>query len=421
MKNEARTDDSRFAHIPPYKRVMLAVLGALVLMVLVNVAKSDGTIKSTAEHAVVHVISKIESHGPSPRIHVVQRQIMGTADEERMIDERFKAGSNAALSVRVGDADLELLDDDTDEIHVEVFLKGNDMERAREYFDRQKFEVLQESNTVIVRTAERNWNGNGWKSNGGAQIRVVVHAPHALDADIRTSDGDVTVGDFRGDLRLTTSDGDIATGSLEGAGITLRTSDGDIVSDALDTDELSVTTSDGDIVIDRAAAGTINIRTSDGDIKLEDVDGEVSISTSDGDIHVGKLSGADATLRTSDGDIVVEQAMTARTRVTTSDGSIVLQDARGDIEARTSSGDLSVALLELDGDINLRTGDGDIMISAPTDLRATLSMRGESIRIASGFSFDGVLKKNEAEGQLNGGGNRFEVQASSGEIVLREN
>ncbi len=415
MNDEARTNESSTDQMPAYKRIMLAVLGALALMVLVNVVK--GAFTDAGAERLVAVRHAFDAHREVVEVHV---NVVGIADEELMIDERFPAGDPAGLSVSVGDADVVMKNNEAGEIHVEVFLRGNDMERAREYFDKQAFEVFEENGTVYVKTAENiDWRG-GWKSNGGAQITVVVHTPIDLTADIRTSDGDIAAEDLRGDIRLTTSDGDIAAGALEGPSVAIRTSDGDISARSLDAREVSVVTSDGDIAIDRAVGGTVNIRTSDGDIVLDDVDGAVTLSTSDGDIQVNRLSGDEASLRTSDGDIVVRESLAGSARVTTSDGSIVLRAVHGDVEARTSSGDLSVEIVEA-GSVNLRTSDGDISIAAPRDLRASLSLRGESIRIASGFLFDGVLKKDEANGALNGGGDRFEAYATSGEIVLREN
>ncbi len=69
----------------------------------------------------------------------------------------------------------------------------------------------------------------------------------------------------------------------------------------------------------------------------------------------------------------------------------------------------------------MRSGDGDIHISAPGDYSAALSLRGERVRIASGFQFDGKLKKNEAEGRINGGEFTLEARTSDGEVVFKEN
>ncbi|MDZ4698339.1 MAG: DUF4097 family beta strand repeat-containing protein [Rhodothermales bacterium] len=415
MNDHSRTDESPNDQMPAYKRIMLAILGALALMVLVNVVR--GEFSDAGAERLVAVRHAFDTQRATVKVHVMHE---GSGEEELMIDERFPAGDPAGLSVSVGDADVVMKNNETGEIHVEVYLKGTDMERARKYFETQAFEVFEENGTVFVKTAENiKWRG-GWNTNGGAQITVIVHTPLDLTATIRTSDGDIAADDLRGEIQLTTSDGDIVAGALEGLSVAIRTSDGDIAARSLDAPEVSVVTSDGDIAIERAVGATVNIRTSDGDIVLADADGSVTLSTSDGDIQVDRLSGDEASLRTSDGDIVVREALTGSARVTTSDGSIVLQAVHGDIEARTSSGDLTVEFVEA-GSVNLRTSDGDIAITAPRDLRATLLLRGESIRIDSGFSFDGILKKDEADGALNGGGSRFEASATSGEIVLREN
>lgn len=305
-------------------------------------------------------------------------------DQEIMIDERFDVSPGDQLMVKVSDANLEVVPGSSNEAHVEVVLEGRDMDRARDYFKRLHFNVYQDGNTIWVETdPERNtfrMSFRDWKDH--PRIYVNVSMPENFSGDLRTSDGDIFVKRIIGDIQLRSSDGDIELGAAQSDYINIRTSDGDIRSQSLQSDDIRVETSDGNITFEKVQAAELYARTSDGDIHLTSLDSDAEVRTSDGSIHIDAFLGTRLAARTSDGDI-----------------------------------DLELGTTQFDA-IKVTTSDGNISLLAPASISADLYLRGESVRLASAFDFEGRLKKNDAQGEINGGGALLEARTSDGRVTL---
>ena len=424
MKNHS--DAGKSSSISTPKKVALAVLGALTLLTLVNFIQADGhNHKEQAIHEehdiAVHVDTdfEFESHSDNQIVVRVEKRHANFSDGELMIEESFKVSSGENLSVAVGDADINVETHEGDEAEIKVYLEARDMDKAREYFEDQNFEVTKDGSTihVITRPVRKNYS---WNRDGGAHIQVDVNIPVDFNVNLKSSDGDIALDKINGEVSIHTSDGDISTRTLTGNEVSIRTSDGDIATDIIDAGKVAITTSDGDIAMEDVVSNDISIRTSDGDIKAETLSGNSSVMTSDGDIIIQLLDGNSVAVRTSDGEIVAHEVIAGNSQFQTSDGSIVLKGVSGNLEAKTSSGNLNVTLVEGEK-VYLKTGDGDIYIHAPEDYSAELSLRGERVRVSTGFQFDGKLKETEAEGRINGGEHTLEARTSDGEIVFREN
>ncbi len=424
MKNSSDSNAKKAVSTP--KKIALAVLGVLTLLTLANIIEAsvhkfkDGF---HDDHDVAVHVDIDEDFFAHEDVHVVvnvdESHFTLTADGELMMEESFNVSVGENLMVSVNDADVQVKTNDGDEAVIKVYLDGRDMDKAREYFEDQNFEITQEGDNIYVKTYPERKNYS-WNKDGGASIDVHVTIPYEFNANVKTSDGDIQMDEADGETKLQSSDGDIAAGSLRGTSVNIRTSDGDIATESIEADKVSIVTSDGDIAIDNVVSDDVTIRTSDGDINADALSGSVSVSTSDGDIMIETLTGNRVAVRTSDGEIVTREVDADDADFQTSDGSITLKDVAGNLTAVTSSGDVSVHLSDA-GKVFLRTGDGDIYIKAPESLSAELSLKGERVRLSSGFQFDGKLKENAAEGRINGGGQSIEARTSDGEVVFREN
>ena len=102
----------------------------------------------------------------------------------------------------------------------------------------------------------------------------------------------------------------------------------------------------------------VRVSTSGGSIELDDIGGTVEARTSGGSIKTGRLAG-ESTLRTSGGSITVAGAA-ARLDAHTSGGSINIGDIDGSAETKTSGG--SITLGRINGDVVARTSGGGIKI-----------------------------------------------------------
>ena len=147
-----------------------------------------------------------------------------------------------------------------------------------------------------------------------------------------------------------------------------------------------------------------DIRTGDGSVTVENLKGEARLRTGDGGVHVDAFDGS-LTARTGDGRIVFRGRFD-NLSVETGDGSIEGEIAPGSRLAspwRVETGDGSVKLRlphDLPADLDVRTGDGGIH----SDLNLTVSgaARGSSLR-----------------GKLAGGGTTFTIRTRDGSINLK--
>ena len=340
-------------------------------------------------------------------------------DQELMIEETYRVSTGENLVVSVDDADVVIETHDGSEAVVEVWLESNDMGKGKEYFDDQNFEVTRDGINVYVKTYPKKRNYD-WRDMGRTNILVQILIPAEFNVNVKTDDGDIVVDNVDGEVLITSSDGDISTASFFGPSVNIRTSDGDIESGVIDADKVSIITDDGDIALEDVESGDLSVRTSDGDISARYLSGVTSIATSDGDIAIDALDGDDITVRTSDGDIVVNEVNAEQSEFITSDGSIRLDGVSGKLTARSSDGNLEVSLVDAT-DINLRSGEGNIYINAPRDYSAELYLKGDRVELSSRFQFSGTLKKDRADGNINGGRYSLEAKSGDGRVVLDGN
>lgn len=387
--------------------VLCVLLLSLIALPLTSLATDAATVTDAATATDAATVTNTDTVTSLPD------------DGELMIDESYQVGAGDNLVISVNDADVEIETYDGSEATIEVYLNGKNMDKARTFFEDQNFEVTREGEDVYVRTFPKRRNYN-WNQIGGAQILVKVRIPSEFNLNIKTDDGDVLVDDAQGEVLLKTSDGDIFTGAFSGPLVQIRTSDGDIETGTLDADEVSIVTSDGDISLEDVSADQLRIRTSDGDIYADYLAGVSTIRTSDGDISIQSLEGDEITVRTSDGEIKAGAVDAGSAEFLTSDGNIRLDEVSGELTAKTSDGNLEVTLVD-PANINLRAGGGDVYVRAPEDYSAELYMKGERVQMSSGFQFDGTLKKNQANGEINGGRFTFEARSSGGRVTLERN
>ena len=69
--------------------------------------------------------------------------------------------------------------------------------------------------------------------------------------------------------------------------------------------------------------------------------------------------------------------------------------------------------------MKLTTHDGDIVLYVPEGLAADVSLQGEDLTVAPGFTLQGQVSSRRVNGTLNGGGPRVDVRTNDGKISLR--
>ena len=353
-----------------------------------------------------------------------------------MIDRSFDVEDGSNLEVAIADGDVTVETHKADEVHVRVIVTAETSERARQWFEAQRFEVERSNNTVRISTNPNSFDYRAWRNEPhGSHVMVAV--PQSFDTDVQTSDGDITVSSLHGAVNLKTSDGDIQTGTLSGDTITITTSDGDVRVGGLDSEDISVRSSDGDLIIGvvstrrivattsdgdvRVAdlSGNAELRTADGNLNLRRIDGDsVSAITSDGDIRVGSIRGR-AVLRTADGSVFVEELATTTSTVHASDGIIDLSKVDGDVTVSGSDTDIHLDL-RAPGGIKVTSSSGNIEIRAPQKWAADVYLRGDDVHVGSLFDLQEDFRNDSVvQGTINGGGKLLSVHASDGSVALR--
>jgi len=141
-------------------------------------------------------------------------------------------------------------------------------------------------------------------------VRVKVHLPRECDLQLKTSDGDVSLGPLTGNVDVVTSDGDIRAEGLTGI-ISLRTSDGRIDASGLQG-RLQASSSDGNLQV-QGRFDDLSLKTSDGTIVAETENGSKigdgwNIETRDGNVvtRIGSDLSAQLDARSVDGHVTVE-------------------------------------------------------------------------------------------------------------------
>lgn len=321
-----------------------------------------------------------------------------------------------------------------DEVDVEIEKRrtGISEDSARDAFRDIAVDISQQENDVNVRIdRDRNYGFDN------VSLDIRVRLPESYNLDLKTSGGDIDIGDLRGDVLARTSGGDVNVGNVTDAVIRVHTSGGDVNVKGGGR-ETKVSTSGGDIEI-LDAQGAVDATTSGGDVTIGGAVGEVTAKTSGGDIKIERANG-EVDVHTSGGDVTIDSAE-GSLKAGTSGGDITISNATGGgVVAKTSGGDIEARLMAtvsaLEEDWSLKSSGGELTIRIPEDLSATLEAeihlerswfgRDQEYRIDSDFDLDEQEEDTRdrrtirASGDINGGGNRIRLETSGGDIQIRK-
>ena len=151
-----------------------------------------------------------------------------------------------------------------DEVHVRVLrrVKGGNQAQADELFANHEVTFKQDGNTVSI--IGRNKNNRFRFANvrqPSLQVRYEISIPRKFDVELKTSGGDIRLGELDGSAFTRTSSGSIDLGTISG--------------------QVESSNSGGDVLVAHAG-GDLVARTSSGPIKIAMVKGEAEIKNSGG-------------------------------------------------------------------------------------------------------------------------------------------
>jgi len=288
---------------------------------------------------------------------------------ERVVQKSFAVEPGGTLTVETQGGDITVRPGWGNEVIVvaKQKIRAKRDAEADELLKDLQLEISQSGNDVAA-TAKyaKPSAGRIFGSWPPVQVSFEITVPSQINTVLKTSGGDVVLGDLIGAMQITTSGGDIKIGRINGS-VKASTSGGDIeLREA--TGETRLNSSGGDIEVDRVI-GAAKIITSGGDIEVDSVEGSLTASTSGGDVKArikGALA-ADCSLGTSGGDIevTVDKSAAFQLDASTSGGKVKASGLAIAIERG------AIGKSRLQGAVNnggptlkLRTSGGNIEIEA---------------------------------------------------------
>jgi hypothetical protein len=234
-------------------------------------------------------------------------------------------------------------------------------ERAQQWAEQTQVELVSEGSTLKV-VIQRPLNlHNEW-----VQVDIHLTVPRKIDANLRTSDGHIEIGDLIGSIKAHTSDGSVTVRQAQGP-IELQTSDGHIECVRVDGPRLYAKTSDGSIRLEDCRSQECEVRTSDGRINCDGIfSSKLSGHASDGSINIRYDGQAQpivfVDLSTNDGQIELTcpPQVSATVDAHVGDGHIST-DLPITVAGKIGH-DLKGTIGKAEGRITLRTSDGSIRI-----------------------------------------------------------
>jgi hypothetical protein len=289
-----------------------------------------------------------------------------SAKIERVVEKTFtvQPGVHLRVSTSGGDIRVETSSDSVVKVVAKEHIRAGSDADADEALKKLDLTIEQNGNDVVATASYENGVGFHFGSWPPVQVEFVVTVPASASAELKTSGGDIVVGDIAGALHARTSGGNVKLGTI-GGDIDASTSGGN-VGLAEGRGSVRLSTSGGNVSVDRVV-GPADLDTSGGDIRVDSVQNTLTARTSGGDVKAsfdGPLKG-DCTLSTSGGEVKAS----------------VTKDAGFHLDASTSGGEVDAA--------------------------------GITITIDHGG-----MGRSSLSGQVNGGGPLLKLRSSGGDIKV---
>ncbi len=227
-----------------------------------------------------------------------------SAKIERVVEKTFQVqpGVHINISTAGGEVRVETSGDPVVKVVAKEHIRAGSDAEADDMLKKLDLEIEQSGNEVTATAHYESSMGFHVGNWPPVQVDFIVTVPASASADLKTSGGDIIVGDLEGAVHAHTSGGDIKLGNI-GGNIDASTSGGNVVlSEGRSSVRLS--TSGGNVSA-KHLVGPADLRTSGGDIKVDSVENTLKAETSGGDVKAGFEGGlkGDCTLSTSGGQV----------------------------------------------------------------------------------------------------------------------
>lgn len=286
---------------------------------------------------------------------------------ERTVEKTFtvQPGGNVYVETQGGNIHVHASSDNVVKVTAKQTINAANEAEADEILEKLTLSMEQTGNDVAL-VAKYEKRPTGFRFSNWPPVRVdfIVTVPASFAAELKTSGGNLVVGDLAGKVNARTSGGDIKLGTI---------------------------------------GSVVDASTSGGNVVLAEGKANVKLRTSGGNISVGRVAGS-AELSTSGGDIKVDAV-------------------ENTLQARTSGGNVSAGVFGLlKGDCELHTSGGNVtaVIDKNAAFRLDASTSGGRVR-AEGLTIT-LEKSNHGKshlsGDVNGGGSLLKLRSSGGNVTV---
>jgi len=284
---------------------------------------------------------------------------------ERVVEKTFTVSPGGKLTVQTQGGNIRVTTGTGDRVTVVATQRfKTDSEAEADDYAKNLTLAIEQTGGDVSAISKYDGSRTKWFSWGGNPVTVNfdVTVPTQYAANVRTSGGNIDIGDLTGDVDAHTSGGNVKVAKIGGA---------------------------------------VNIRTSGGNIEVGEAVKSLDARTSGGHIRVWRVAG--------------------NAEVDTSGGNITVDEAAGKLNASTSGGNVSVGFTEtLAADCSLRTSGGNVAAKVPSGAAFKLDARtsGGSVRV-SDVKIDiteGAIGKTKVVGNVNGGGPLLKMSTSGGNV-----
>jgi len=195
--------------------------------------------------------------------------------EETVVNQVPLAGltkldlSNVNGSIKCYGKDTDII-----ELACTIKVKAGSDEAAQQYYDKINIEIVEDGNTLVVKTKMPKKGGGFWSwitgNNISASVDYVLNIPSSLDLELESVNGGVNVQDMAGAVDLETVNGGIKASGLSGSA-NVETVNGGInveFSGELKLEKMKFETVNGGVKVSlpETAAFHLNVSTVNGGI-----------------------------------------------------------------------------------------------------------------------------------------------------------
>jgi DUF4097 and DUF4098 domain-containing protein YvlB len=302
------------------------------------------------------------------------------------IEKRYDVKSGGSLTVlsEFGAIEIQTAEQEKVEVVITQESKSKSVEAVEKMLTDFELAFEHEGSDVHIRGTFKQGSEHWQKQLNLTKIHFLITVPQQYNIDLNTSNGDISVANLTGDVRVRTSNSSLCFENITGA-VWGHTSGGSV--EAVDV------------------AGDVQVRTSGGSLRFGAIQGFISGRTSGGSIKVVDCSGG--------------------TDVRTSGGGIWLGSIGRNVTARTSGGSIEANMTtQPQSASSLRTSGGQITCTLIPDIAVDLAAKTSGGRVSTDFAVEstiqGKVPKNRLEGSINGGGPLLKLRTSGGNIHLQK-